>query len=274
MSRAVTGLVLLVSLMVMANPLRACDDKPPPPGAIALGSTQVVFDICPRVSDISADGEPSEAKFYRGVWWENDVPDLSVFSNNPDGSLAIPYPAGLATVPRRMVPGSLPLLAGNRAFFVEFEVSLSDDNPDHFPAVWLMPIEHNLRQEDSYPPDQRGFERWLEIDVDEGGFTPGPMATAIGWSGIWPHYQRSRSNPNLHNKKMDRAQRHRFGAGFDPSNLTITYWYDDRIQYTASGESVPEVAKKQHFYLIMNTNSQGRHLPFTMNLYRVRAFMR
>lgn len=274
MSRVVITFLMLIFLsnVPMADQARACENKPLPPGAIALGSTQVVFDVCPSVADISADGEPGGAKFFSGVWWETAVPAKSVYSDNPDGSLSIPYPAGLATVPRRMVPGSLPLLSGDRAFYIEFEVSLSDDNPDHFPAVWLMPIEHNQRQEDSYPPDARGFERWLELDVDEGGFSPGPMGTAISWSGVWPNYKRERSNPDLNNKKIDRSQRHRFGAGFDPHHLTISFWYDDKLQYTASGESVPDIAKRQHFYVIMNAASHDRHLPYRMNVYRVRAF--
>jgi hypothetical protein len=275
MPKAVAGFAFLMLLTFpMAVPLRACEDKPPPPGAMALGSTQVVYDLCPSVSDISTDGEPGTAKLYRGVWWSNDVPDKSVYSNNPDGSLAIPLAAGLTSIPRKMIPGSLPLLTGDREFFVEFEASLSDDDPDHFPAVWLMPIEHNQRQEDHYPPDEHGFERWLEIDVDEGGFSPGPKGTAISWTGVWPNYKKVQSNPDLHNKKIDRTRRHRFGAGFNPQNLTISFWYDDKLQYTASGESVAKIATKQHFYVIMNADTHGRNLPYTLNVYRVRAFVR
>lgn len=273
-SRVVLQLVLVVLASVWAiDPVKACDDKPPPPGAKQLNYLTAAFDFCPSVSDISATGNAGTGKLYSGVWWESTVLEKSEYKNNPDGSLSIPNGGGLQSVPRTMVPGELPLLAGGRGFFVEFEVSLSDDNQDHFPAVWLMPIEHNQRQEDVYPPDPPGFERWLEIDVDEGGFTPGPMATAIGWSGIWPDYQRQRSNPDLHNKKMDRSQIHRFGAGFDPKTLTITYWHNDQIQYVASGESVPAIARRQHFYIIMNATTHHRHLPYTMNVYRVRAFV-
>jgi hypothetical protein len=257
----------------VTNPLKACDDKPPPKGAITLNYTQVAFDICPRLSDISADEMDQKAKLYNGVWWDNTLPDRSHYSDNPGGSLSISYGGTLTTVPRTMVPGHLPLLAGDRGFFVEFEVSLSDDHGDHFPAVWLMPIEHNQRQEDSYPPDQHGFERWLELDVDEAGFAPGPMGTAIAWSGVWPNYQRIRSDPNLYNEKINRTQRHRFAAGFDSQNLKITFWYDDKIQYVASGPSVPDIARRQHFYVIMNAASHKLGLPYAMNVYRVRAFV-
>ncbi|MCA1392270.1 hypothetical protein I6F33_11115 [Bradyrhizobium sp. BRP20] len=212
-------------------------------------------------------------KLYNGHWWTKSTPSPSLYSERPDGTLAIAQGGAVTSVPKTMVQGSLPLLSGDKGFFVEFETSLSDDHEDHFPAVWLMPIEHNQRQEDSYPPDERGFERWLEIDVDEGGFSPGPMATAISWSGIWPNYQRVRSNPNLRNDKIDRSQRHRFGAGFDPEHLKITFWYDDKVQYVASGASVPEIARKQHFYIIMNADAHKLKLPYQLYIHRVRAFI-
>jgi hypothetical protein len=266
-------IILLSNLFVTDRLEAACDDKPPPKGAIALKYTKVAFDFCPKVSDIAMDGKETGKKLYNGVWWENALPDKSFYSDNPDGSLSVSKDGGLVTVPRSMVPGQLPLLAGDRGFFVEFEVSLSNDHQDHFSAVWLMPIEHNQRQEDSYPPEAGGFERWLEIDVDESGFSPGPMGTAIAWSGIWPNYKRVRSNPNLHNTKIDRTQRHRFAAGFDPENLKITFWHNDKIQYVASGESVPEIARKQHFYVLMNATSHKLELPYTLNIYRIRAFV-
>jgi hypothetical protein len=272
MSKTVLLAFLLLSSPFATDTLKACDDKPPPPGALELKYTKVAFDICPKLSDISESETGATAKFYNGVWWDK-VPDNSLYADNADGSLAISYGGSLTTAPRSMVEGTLPLLAGAKGFFVEFEISVSNDDPDHFPAVWLMPIEHNNRMEDSYPPDERDFERWLEIDVDEGGFAPGPMGTAISWSGIWPKYNRIRSNPDLNNEKIDRSQRHRFAAGFDPRTLKITFWYNDKIQYVASGKSVPEIARRQHFYVIMNASSHKLGLPYTLNIYRVRAFV-
>jgi hypothetical protein len=268
------SVLMVLPSVFLPNALEACDYKPLPPGVIALGVTKVAFDICPKLVDTSMDGKnDGTANLYSGFWWEKTVPERSQYSDNPDGSLSISFNASLATVPRTMVPGALPLLAGDRRFFVEFEVSISDNYQDHFPAVWIMPIEHNQRQEDSYQPDEAGYERWLEIDVDEAGSTPGPMATAISWFGKWPNYHRLRSNPNLHNEKIDRTQRHRFGAGFDPQNLTISFWYDDNLQYVASGRSVPAVARKQHFYALIDTWSHGLNVPYTMNVYRIRALV-
>ncbi|WP_156164491.1 hypothetical protein [Bradyrhizobium sp. LTSP885] len=264
---------LVVSTFALIAQAWACNDGPLPEGATKLGFTRLAFNICPNVSDISMDGRGDSAKLYNGVWWDKAVPPKSLYTDNADGSLSISFGGALATVPRTMTPGALPLLRGTDGFFVEFEVSLSDNDHDHFPAVWLMPIEHNQRLDDSYQPDERGFERWIEIDVDEGGFAPGPMGTAISWSGTWPNYTRVRSNPDLYNQRIDRSHRHKFAAGFDPKTLTITFWHDDKIQYVAKGESVPEIARKQNFYVIMNAASHKLNLPYTMNVYGVRAFI-
>ncbi|WP_146101339.1 hypothetical protein [Bradyrhizobium sp. AC87j1] len=219
------------------------------------------------------NGRDLSKPLFNGVWWQTSLPDASVYVDNSDGSLSLKLGGVLATVPTDMREGKVPLLIGKRGFYVEFETSLSDNDPDHFPAVWLMPIEHNSRREDSYPPDEPGFERWLEIDIDEGGFAPGPMATAIHWHGKWPNYNKIRSSPNLSNSKIDRTQKHRFGASFDPNVMKLTFWHNDQVQYVASKESVPEVALKQHFYVIMNAASRKARTPYTMNIYRVRAFV-
>ncbi|MBB4365099.1 hypothetical protein GGD65_006163 [Bradyrhizobium sp. CIR18] len=268
------SMVCFVVLTSSTYSVEACDDRPPPIGAVALKYTNVAFDFCPTLADISLSGHGTAAKLYNGHWWTRSTPSPSLYGEGPNGSLAITLGGAVTSIPKTMRgPGSLPLLPGNRGFFVEFEASLSDDHEDHFPALWLMPIEHNQRQEDSYPPDERGFERWLEIDVEEGGFSPGPMATAISWSGTWPNYQRLRSNPNLRNEKIDRTQAHRFGAGFDPEHLKITFWYDGKIQYVASGASVPEIARRQHFYIIMNADTRKLQIPYKLYIHRVRAFV-
>ncbi|WP_225112354.1 hypothetical protein [Bradyrhizobium sp. NBAIM32] len=151
-------------------------------------------------------------------------------------------------------------------------MSLSDNDPDHWPAVWLMPVEHNVRQDDVYEGDPPKFERWLEIDVDEGGYANGAMGTALSWSGIWPNYTRIRSTPNLHNAFLDRTKLNRFGAGFDASNMSIGFWLNDELQYVARSPSVPDVALKQSFYLIVSAQSRGKNIPYRMSVARVQAF--
>ena len=117
------SVLMVLPSVFLPNALEACDYKLLPPGVIALGVTKVAFDICPKLVDISMDGKnDGTANLYSGFWWEKTVPERSQYSDNPDGSLSISFNASLATVPRTMVPGALPLLAGDRRFFVEFEV--------------------------------------------------------------------------------------------------------------------------------------------------------
>lgn len=252
---------------------QACESRPVPPGARALGYTRIAFDLCPTLSDISLDGIGNATALYNSVWWSPKIPSPSLYADAPDGGVTIAMGGALATVPRTMVPGKLPLLSGSSGFYVEFETRISDNDRDHWPAVWLMPIEHNGRHEDHYPPDVARYERWQEIDVDEGGYAPGPMGTAIAWEGIWPNVKRTRSNPNLKNDPIDRTVRHRFGAGYDPKKLTITFWYDEKQQYTAESPAVSEITRRQNFYLIMNSQSHKTKTPYTMTVYRIRAFV-
>lgn len=56
-------------------------------------------------------------------------------------------------------------------------------------AVWMMPVQHSGSNGealgDVYSSDPAGYERWMELDVDEGGFTVGEMGAVISWQGSW-----------------------------------------------------------------------------------------
>ncbi len=58
--------------------------------------------------------------------------------------------------------GKIPYLSGEKGFYVEFTYRISSNDRDCFPAVWLMPIEHNARKNDQYAGDEKGYERWME----------------------------------------------------------------------------------------------------------------
>lgn len=262
------GLMLLgFSGQVLAN----CPKLPLPKGAEALNLRTAKIDLCPRLEHVSFEPDVM-APLYNGLWWLKQQPSSKLYSNNETGYLTMLLGGNVATVNRAMKPGLAPLLPGSRSFYVEFTASLSDNDPDHWPAVWLLPVEHNVRQEDAYEGDPPKFERWLEIDVDEGGYANGAMGTALSWSGVWPNYNRIRSTPNLHNAFLDRTKLNRFGAGFDASNKSISFWLNDELQYVARPPSVPDVALKQSFYLIVSAQSRGKNIPYRMSVARVQAF--
>ncbi len=163
-------------------------------------------------------------------------------------------------------------MPGTNGFYVEFDVRLSDNDPDHFPAVWLMPAEHNGAQLDHYAADAAGFERWMELDIDEGGFGPGLTGTVHNWTGVYPDYQHVQNPSNVSSVAIDRSQKHTFGAGFDPVKQTVTWWLDGVRQMAAGPPHVPAIAARQHFYLIMSAQSHRKNKTYSMFVSAVRAY--
>ena len=123
----------------------------------------------------------------------------------------------LVSAPHDFSTGKLPLLPGRDGFYVEFEYWLSDSDPDHFPAVWLMPAEHNGARQDHYAGDPPGYERWMELDVDEGGFGSGLTGTVHSHYGIYEQkYQHIQSTNNVSRVALDRTKKHTFGTATIP----------------------------------------------------------
>lgn len=249
----------------------ACKPDAIPAPAEALGFTRSAIALCPKFADISTSGR-GMAALYNGHQWQTPIPAASLYTSSADGGLRMLAGATLCSVSLDMQPGTLPLLDANRGFYVEFTTRLSDDDPDHFPAVWLMPVEHDLAQHDHYDPDPKGYERYFELDVDEGGFTKGFMGTAIAWEGIWPRYQRTRSNPIWNVPPLDRSKTHVFAALFDPSNLRVSWFLDGKLQYTATEPAVPRISLKQHFYVILEANQHEKKVFYHMDVLGIRAF--
>ncbi len=244
-----------------------------PPGAAALGYTKCVIDERPTVTDI-APGPTGHSKWFMGLWYHTYV-TLKSFEM-VDGVLAI-HPRGvLVSAPHDFAnTGRLPTLAGKDGFYAEFDVRLSDDDPDHWPAVWLMPVEHNGKQADHYPGDPEGYVRYMELDVDEGSFGPGMTATVHNWAGDFRRLERHIQNPgNFLPAPLDRTKMHTFGASYDPARTTVTWWLDGVKQISATLPYVPRIAAKQHFYLIMNANyQQKKSRDYRMFVSGVRAYV-
>jgi len=137
--------------------------------------------------------------------------------------------------------------------------------------VWLMPWEHP--NTDVYPGDPAGYERFMELDVDEGGFGPGLTGTVHSWAGYYPQYLDSAQNPNnVSSVPLDRTQKHSLGAGYDPIHQTVAWWVDGVFQMIAGAPYTPAIAAQQHFYLILTVQSHGKNLPYLMYVSGVRAY--
>jgi hypothetical protein len=197
-SRITETLLVLLSLTAPAY-AQSPPPQPIPPGAATLGYTRLVIDEHPAVADIS-DKQSGHFKWFRNPFYTFNTPQQGEFKMTDDGVLQIGPRVSIVSTPRDFSKGALPVLSGAKGFYIEFEVRLSDNNPDHWPAVWAMPVEHNLKQEDHYRPDPPKFERWLELDVDEGrphstapsgtpsaqATTPSRVRSRAGWMAKKP----------------------------------------------------------------------------------------
>lgn len=260
----------LCSLLALAAGAALAAPAPVPPGAAALGYTKCILNETPTAADI-APGPNGDHKWFSGQWYAKP-PSLDHYRTQ-DGALALSLGGDLVSTPRDFSAGKLPLLPGSTGFYVEFDVALSDDDPDHWPAVWLMPAEHNGKQPDHYAGDPPGFERWMELDVDEGGFGPGLTGTVHSWTGIWPNYKHVQNPNNVVKTPLDRSRKHTFGASYDPKTQTVSWWVDGVKQMSAGAPYVPEVAAKQSFYLILSAQTHGKKKPYAMLVSGVRAYV-
>jgi hypothetical protein len=245
-----------------------------PPGAAALGYTLCVINQQPTASDI-APGSNGDYKWFSGQWWDSPPPltDYSTVSN----VLALSLGGELVSTPRDFSTGALPVLPGSNGFYVEFDMQLSDNGSDHWPGVWLMPIENNAQVSDYYPNlypnDPFDYERCMEFDVEEGGWGPGLLGTVHFWTGVPPNVS-SIANPNNESPiPLDLSQKHTFGGSYDPVHQTVAWWVDGVYQMSATSPYVPVVAALQHFYLILSAYSHGQNTPYSMFISGVRAYV-
>lgn len=269
--RVLAALCLAWPSWAHANDSLICKDAATPDGATQVGALQPLFRDCPRIADVDFTGRADGSKYYAGFY--STKPKDSSFYEPADDGVVIKRGGLLTTVKMTSYPGLFPLLSGARPFYIEAQVATSSNHQDNFPAVWLMPIEHNLRMEDVYEGDPKSFERWFELDIDEGGFGPGGHHTAISWSGIWPNYKKIQ-NPNPTSKvPLDRTQPNVFGVSYSPDTLTVRWWLNGKQVLEATQPYVPEIARRQNFYLIVSAQSHKNISDYQMKLMGVRAFV-
>jgi hypothetical protein len=268
------GMVLLLAVCVVSSIIaqEIIIDPDVPPGAAALGYTKCVINESPTAADI-APGDKGNYKWFSGQWWYSPPPSLDHYSTQDD-VLALGLGGDLVSAPKDFSTGKLPLLPGSDGFYVEFDYWLSNVDPDHFPAVWLMPAEHNRQKSDVYSGDPPKFERWMKLDVDEGNFGPGLMGSVVYTWGIYPNWERILNDYNhISPLPLDRSQKHTFGASYDPIHKIVTWWVNGVKQMSAGAPHVPAIAAKQHFYLILSTQSHGKQKPYSMFISGVRAYV-
>ena len=247
-----------------------CKDTSVPAGAIEIGATQPFFQDCPQLKDLDFTGADGK-KYYNGVWYGKPK-DRSFYEYADDG-IIIKVGAEVATVKLNSYRGFFPFLKGDRPFYIEAQVTVSSNDMDNFPAIWLMPIEHNFRLDDVYPPDPKGFERWFELDIDEGGFGPGGHNTAISWVGKWPDYVKTQNANPSSKDSLDRRLPNVYGVSYSPETLSVRWWLNGKKVLEATRPYVSDIARKQRFYLIISAQSHHNISNYQMKFMGVRAFV-
>jgi hypothetical protein len=244
----------------------------PPPGATALGYGTLVFCLEPTTADISYTSAGATS-LYSGQWYDTMPPDSTYYSME-NGTLAIALGGGVTTQRQSSQQGTLPYLVAGNGFYVEFAVTLSDNDSDHWPAVWLMPQEHNDKQSDHLSTDPAGYERWMEVDCDEGGFYAGSLNSLINWQGIYPNYTNTTWNDEGKLPALDRTTEHVFGVSYDPVGQMAAYWLDGASVYSHSTSTIPAIVNTYHYYLIAGAQTHGANKPYEMLVRYMSAWIK
>ena len=140
---------------------------------------------------------------------------------------------------------------------------------DHWPALWLNPIEHNAKEDDRSFSYGRLYQHWMELDVDEGGFQSGMFGTVIEWQGNHPDYRKSQ-NKHPVAKDLDRTVFHTFSAYYDPVKGSVTWWVDGELHNKVPA---PVIGSKYNYYFTMGAQTHGKNEPYKLIVKRVRAFV-
>ena len=286
------------------KPLPPVADPKVPKGAALLGLSRTIIDETPRKADICPDPRrDGKYKWYSGIWYVEGIPldryedvegALKIIAPGKQDPVVDPKtgkkkkaPRGgmLVSCPREgknRDNAQLPYLDGAKPFYIEWEISLSSNDPDHYLELWLMPNLSVAGSRAHYEGDPVGpgwqMERWLELDVEESGLT-GPKS--LGMCGT-AHNSWQFGHPNMHHLMnggnhiskipIDRTKRVRYGASWDPATLAVKWYVDDDERISASYPQVPAIMRDQQSYMIMGAAQRRKKVPYDMFVHRIRVY--
>jgi hypothetical protein len=245
-----------------------------PVGATALGYTTQVFYDQPSLAEVSATDTDATSKWYPGSFSSPVNTNLAAreLMSTVNTELAIGLGGGVTSETHTSKAGAIPFLSGAQGFYVEFAMHLSSNDADHFSGLYLQTVEHNLARTDHISTDPAGFERWSELDVSEGGYGSGSLATVVNWAGSYPHYTSSLLNSwgLSHDDTFDWTKEHRYGLSYDPIKNVLQWYIDDVPTFKATPNA--SVTKAFHYYMVMGAGSHGSHTPYDMYVHYVTAY--
>jgi hypothetical protein len=245
-----------------------------PVGATALGYTTQVFYDQPQLTEVSTTDADSTSKWFPGSFSSPVSQNLAAreLLSMQESELTIALGGSVSSETHASKAGGLPFLSGAQGFYVEFAMHLSSNDTDHFSGLYLQTAEHDLAKNDHLSTDPAGFERWEEIDVSEGGYGTGSLATIVNWEGAYPHYTSQLSNSwgLSHDVTFDWTVQHRYGVSYNPATNVLQWYIDDVPTFKATPTA--SVMKAFHYYLTMGAGSHGSHTPYDMYVDYVAAY--
>jgi hypothetical protein len=249
-----------------------------PPGAAALGYTAQMYSIVPTAASVSTTDTNVTSALYPGQEFTSVATNLWMrqFFSTQNGVLTINYtgaagpPIYISSVTHQATQGTIPLLLGSKGFYIEAGIRLSSSDPDHFPAFFIMPAEHNTIQSDHIATSPSGYENWLEIDTleEEAGTA---QSNLINWQGIYTRYTRTMNYwraPTPFNWTVE----HIYGMSFDPISREVQFYLDGKPTLKASMAMAPTIVDTYHYYFILGARSHGLNKPYQMYVNYVAAY--
>ena len=270
-------LLLAIVLAAVGQPAVGQTCLAVPSGAAALGYTVQMFSIVPTVAMVSTTDTNSNSALYPGLTFSTVATNLQERKSlsTTNGVFTINYTGAgniwVNSETHQATQGTLPLLLGSNGFYIEAGIRLSSNDPDNYPAFFLMPAEHNAYKADHIATSPPGYENWLEIDVledEDGGLA---QHNLINYQGIYPNYTRT-TNYWRHPAPFDWTVEHIFGASFDPIARVVQFYIDGIPTFKASMVTAPTIVDTYHYYFILGTRNHGLLKPYQMYVSYVAAY--
>ena len=273
-------ILLAIVLATVGQPAVSQTCAGVPPGAAALGYTVQMFHVVPTVAMVSTTDTNTTSALYPGWPYASVTTNLQelkyltmvngVFTLNYTGAGTPPLWVSSAT--HQYTHGTIPLLPGANGFYIEAGISLSSSDPDHYPAFFLEPVEHNPSHQDHVATKPPGYEDWLEIDGLEEELSVGTaQQNLIHYQGIYPNYTRT-MNTWRSPTPFTWTVEHVYGLSFDPIQRVVQYYLDGKPTNKASFATVPTIVDAFHYYFILGARSHGLNKPYQMHVNYVAAY--
>ena len=175
-----------------------------------------------------------------------------------------------ATQTQNSVAGLIPYLSSANGWYTETAFTLSSNHPDHWPAWWMLPVEHATLSGTN--------PSYIENDIHEGGFSPDGVNVHSGMRSniaVWTEPAATVvNNASFGFAQVDWTREHILGSAYNPTTKKLTYWLDGVQQpliYDTTANDA--LINSFHYFVILGPSTRttlggnqgiGKYVPYTM----------